>query len=84
MWMTQQMKLGCRGIPCLCILGKPYNLGAWPSERFSVNSSFVELFCFNPDTNMLTVFSVALVGYILMAGMSTDHTAFDCGFHFCS
>ena len=29
--------IGHRGIPCLCILGKPYNLGARPSELFSAN-----------------------------------------------
>ena len=32
--------IGRRGIPCLCILGKPHNLGARPSELFSANSSF--------------------------------------------
>ena len=31
--------IGRREIPCLCILGKPYNLGARPSELFSANSS---------------------------------------------
>ena len=30
--------IGRRGIPCLCILRKPYNLGARPSELFSANS----------------------------------------------
>ena len=56
--------IGRRGIPCVCILSKPYNSGARPSELFSVNSSLVEvvLFCFNPETNVLTVFSVAQVG----------------------
>ena len=30
--------IGRRGIPCLCILGKPYNLGARPSELFTMES----------------------------------------------
>ena len=50
--------IGRRGIPCLYILGKLYNLGARPSKIFSVNSSFVKifLFCFNqmPTSNMFT------------------------------
>ena len=47
--------IGRRRIPCLCIVGKQYNLGARPSELFSTKSSLVEifLFCFNPETNVL-------------------------------
>ena len=46
--------IGRRRIPCLYILGKPYNLGARPSKLFSANSFFVDIFffCFNPGTNV--------------------------------
>ena len=57
-------KMGRRGALCLRILlGKPDNLGARPSEFFNVNSSFFEIFffCFNLDTNVLTLSFLARV-----------------------